>query len=115
MKTKTTLITITLAALFSTSQAVMATNEDSAGYDLLLNIPTNQSVTTHSEVSTLNGNLGNAATYGALYNSIASPVANSDNGHGIHEHKFVKVGLPSIQESTSHELIGDPFYFDTNR
>jgi len=115
MNTKTTLFAVTLATLLSTSSAVMASNEDSAGYDLLLNIPSTQTITPHSEASTLNGNLENAATYGALYGSIANPVANSDNGHGIHEHKFVKVGLPSVQERTSHELVGDTFYFDTSQ
>ncbi len=93
----------------------MATNESSGEYNVLLSKSANQTISSHYEASTLNGNIENAATYGALYGSIANPVANSDNGHGAHEHKFIKVGLPSVQERTSHELVGDPFYFDTSQ
>ena len=112
---KTTLTAITLTTFLSISQVAMAEHQDASGYDFLLNNPTSQMVTPHSEDISLNGNLENSATYGALYNSIASPTINRDNGHGIHEHKFAQVGLADIQNASSHELVGDTFYFETRR
>ena len=111
----TIFLATSLAALLGTSQMAFGLNEDSAGYNLILKDSVNQQVTTHAELSTLSGNLDEAISYGALYNSIARPVANSDDGHGIHQQDFGIVSYRASDRELNDVVIGDPFYYDTSR
>ena len=111
----TILLATSLVALLGISQSVFALNEESAGYNLILDKSVNEQVTTHAELSTLAGNLDEAISYGALYDSIARPVANSDDGHGIHQQDFGIVSYMASDRELNDVIVGDPFYYDTSR